>query len=79
MIGCATITFSYDPYGQFIFPLTVWVTEISTQNHFGMDVCQLQVSGIHFDLPGKEIKNLPKTICYGKFHQINLTPIYHRF
>ena len=69
MIGCATITFSYDRDGQFIFPLTVWITEMRTQNLLGMDFCQKQVSGIHFDLPGSEIKNPPKSICYGRFHQ----------
>ena len=69
MIGYATITFSYDPDGQFIFPLTVWITELRIQNLLGMDFCQKQVSGIHFDLPGIEIKNPPKSICYGSFHQ----------
>ena len=34
-----------------------------------MDFCQKQVSGIQFDLPGVEIKNPPKSICYGSFHQ----------
>ena len=28
-----------------------------------------KVSGIHFDAPGIEIKNPPKSICYGSFHQ----------
>ena len=69
IIGYATITFSYDADGQFIFPLTVWITEMRTQNLLGMDFCQKQVSGIHFDLPGIEIKNPPKSICYGSFHQ----------
>ena len=69
LIGLATKTFSYDPDGQFIFPLTVWITEMRTQNLLGMDICQKQVSGIHFDLPGFEIKNPPKSICYGSFHQ----------
>ena len=40
-----------------------------TQNLLGMDFCRKQVSGIHFDLPGIEIKKLPKSICYGNFHQ----------
>ena len=31
MIGHATITFSYDPDGQFIIPLAVWITEMRTQ------------------------------------------------
>ena len=34
-----------------------------------MDFCQKQASGIHFDLPGIEIMNPPKSICYGSFHQ----------
>ena len=69
MIGYATITFSFDPDGQFIFPLTGWITEMSNQNLLGMDFWQKQVSGNHFDLPGIEIKNPPKSICYGSFHQ----------
>ena len=56
MIGYATIAFSYDPDGQFIFSLTVWVSEMRTQNLLGMDFCQRQISGIHFDLAGVEIK-----------------------
>ena len=74
MIGYATITFSYDPDAQFIFPLTVWITQMKTQNLFGMDFCQQQVSGIHFDLPGIGIKNPPKSICYGSFHQNKTYP-----
>ena len=69
MIGYATITFSDDPDGQFISPLTVWISEMRSQNFLGMDFCPKQVSGIHFDLPGQEIKNPPKSICYGSFHQ----------
>ena len=69
MIGYATITFSYDPDAQFIFPLTVWITEMRTQNLLGMDFCQKQYSGIHFDLPVIEIKNPQKSTCYGSFHQ----------
>ena len=69
MIGYATISFSYDPDGQFVFPLTVLITGRRTQNLRGIDFCQKQVSGIHFDLPGIEIKNPPKSICYGSFHQ----------
>ena len=63
MIGYATVTFSYDPDGEFIFPLTVWTTEMRTQNFRLMDFCQKQVSGKHFHLPGKEIKNPPKSVC----------------
>ena len=52
MIGYATIEFSYDPNNEYSFPLTVWITDIRTQNLLGMDFCQSQASGIHFDLPG---------------------------
>ena len=69
MIGFATLTFSYDPDGQFSFPLTVWITEMKTQNLLGMDFCQKQVSGIHFDLPGIELKEPLNTVCYGSLHQ----------
>ena len=69
MIDYATITFSYDADGQFIFLLTVWITEMRTHNILGMDFCQKQVSGIHFNLPGIEKKNPPKSICHGSFHQ----------
>ena len=69
MIGYATTTFSYDPDGQFIFPLTVWITEMRTHNLLGMDFCQKEVFGVHFDLPEIEINNPPKSICYGNFHQ----------
>ena len=79
MIGYATITFSYDPDGQFIFPQTVWITEMRTQNLLGMDFCRKQVSGILFDLPWIEIKNLSKSICYGSFHRNNSYPHLSQF
>ena len=69
MIGYETITFSCDPDGQFILPLTVGITEMMTQNLLGMDFCQKQVSRIPFHLPGIQIKKPPKSICYGSFHQ----------
>ena len=56
MIGYATIEFSYDPNGEYTFPLTVWITEMRTQNLLGMDFCQNQASGIHFALPGIELR-----------------------
>ena len=68
MIGFATLTFSYDRVGQFFFSLTVWITKMKTQNLLGMDFCQTQVSGIHFYLPGIELKEPPITVCYGSFH-----------
>ena len=67
MIVYGTITFSYDPDGQFIFPLTVWITEMRTQNLLGMDFCQNQVSGNHFDLPGIEIKKPSKVNLLWQF------------
>ena len=60
MVGYATITFCHDPDRQFVFPLTVWITEMKTQNLLGMDFCQKQVSGIHFDLPEIELKKPSK-------------------
>ena len=74
MVGYANITFCYDPDGQFVFPSTVWVTEMKTQNLLGMDFCQKQVSGIHFDLPGIELKNPPDSLCYGCFQQNKVYP-----
>ena len=69
MIGFATLTFSYDPDGQFFFPLTVWIIGMKTQSLLDMDFCQKQVSGIHFDLPRIELKKPPITVCYGSLHQ----------
>ena len=69
MIGFATLTFSYDPDGQLSFPLTVWITEMKTQNLLGMDFCQEQISGIHFDLPGIALKVPPNTVWYGSLNQ----------
>ena len=69
MIGYAAITFSCDPAGEFVFLLTVWISEMRTQNLLGIDFCPKQVSGIHFDLLGIEIKSLTKSICFSSFHQ----------
>ena len=57
MIGFATLTFSYDPDGQFSFPLAVWITEMKTQNLLGMDFCQKHVSGIHLTYPELNLKS----------------------
>ena len=78
MIGLATLTFSYDPDGQFSFPLTVWITGMKTQNLLGMDFCQKQVSGIHFDLPGIELKEPPNTVCYESLHRNKAYPFISR-
>ena len=74
MIGFATLTFSYDSDVQFSFALTVWITEMKTQNLLDVDFCQKQVSGIHFDLPGIELKKPPNTVCNGSLHQNNSYP-----
>ena len=78
MIGCATMEISYDPNGEYTFPLSVWITEMRTQNLLGMDFCQNQASGIHFDLPGIELRQPPKTFCYGSFHQNKTFPYVSR-
>ena len=69
MIGFATLTFSYDPDGKFSYPLTVWITEMKTQNLLRMDFCQEQVSGFHFDLSGIELKEPPNAVCCGRLQQ----------
>ena len=78
MIGYATIEFSYDPNGEHSFPLTVWITQMKNQNLLGMDFCQNQTSGIHFDLPGIELRQPPETFCYGSLHQNKTFPYVSR-
>ena len=78
MIGYATIEFIYDPNGEYSFPLTVWITEMRTQNILGMDFCQNQASGIHFDLLGIELQQIPKAFCYGNLHQNKTFPYVSR-
>ena len=63
MTGYGTIEFSYDPNGAYSFPLTVWITEMKTQKLLRMDFCQRRASGIHFDLPGIEQRQPPKTFA----------------
>ena len=74
MIDYGTITFSYDLDGQFVFPLTVWITAMRTQNLLGKDFWQNHVSGIHFDLHGIEINSPPKSICNDNFHENKCYP-----
>ena len=69
MICYATIDFNYDPNGKCSFPLTVWITEVRTQNLLGKDFLQNQASGTHFELPGIELRQPPKTFCHGNLHQ----------
>ena len=71
-IGYATIEFSFDPNGEYSFPLTVWITEMKTQILLVMDFCQTQTSGIHFDLPGIELRHHPKNFCYESLHKNKL-------
>ena len=78
MIGYATIEFSCDPNGEYSFPLTVWITEMRTQNLLGMDFCRNQASGIHFDLPVIELRQPAKTFCYGSLHQNKTFPSVSR-
>ena len=78
IIGYATIEFHYDPNGEYSFPLTVWITEMRTQNLLEMDFCQNQASGIHFNLPGLELRKPPKTFCYGSLQQIKTFPYVSR-
>ena len=42
---------------------------MKTQNLLGMDFCQKQVSGIHFDLPRIEAEEPPKTVFYRGLHK----------
>ena len=78
MIGYANVEFSFDPNYEHSSPLTVWITEMKTQNLLGMDYCQNQTSGIHFDLPGIELRHPPKTFCYERFHQNKPFPYVSR-
>ena len=78
MIGSATKNFTDDPDGRLSLPLTLWITEVKSRNILGMDFCQKQVSGIHFDLSGTELKEPPNTVCYGSLHQNKSYPFTSR-
>ena len=78
MIGYASIEFSYDANGECSFPLNVWATEMKTWNFLKMDFCQNQTSWIHFDLPRIELRQPPKTFCYGSLHQNKTFPYVSR-
>ena len=78
MIGYATMEFSFDPNGEYSFPLTVWITEMKTQHLLGMDFCQDQAAGIHFDLPDIKLRHPPKTFCNGSLHQNKTFPYVSR-
>ena len=70
MMGYISLRLYYDSDGQHNFPLTIWITEMKTQNLLGMNFCQEQVNKIHFDLPGIELKKPTNTFCYGSL-QLN--------
>ena len=74
MIDSATINFSCNPDGQFSFPLTLWITELKTQNLLGMVFCQKEVSGIQCGLLGIEFKEPPNTVCYASLHKSKSYP-----
>ena len=79
MIGYATIEFSYDSNGKFSLPLTVWITEMKTENLLGMDFCQNQTSRYHFDLPGIEMQQPSKTFVTEVFTKIKAFLMFHEF
>ena len=70
MMEYISLRLYYDSDGQHNFPLTVWITEMKTQNFLGMNFCQEQINKIHFDLPGIELKRPLNTFCYGSL-QLN--------
>ena len=49
---------------------------MKTRNFRGMDFCQKQVSGFHFDLPGIELKEPPITVCYGSLQKNKSYPFF---
>ena len=69
MVGYTTITFSFNHDGHYIFPLNLFISELTTQNLLGLFFWRQHVSGIHFHMTEIEIKKLPKFICFGSSHQ----------
>ena len=74
MMGFITLNLWFDSEGEHHFPLILWITEMATQNLLGMNFCKEQISRIHFDLPGIELKNPPNTFCYGSLQLNKLFP-----
>ena len=72
MIGYATITFSYDPDGQLIFPLTGWITEMRTcvKNKF------LEFFLIYMEL---NWRSLPSQFASTALFKTNPILIYYKF
>ena len=74
MMGYISLGLYYDSDGQHNFPLTVWITEMTTQNLLGMSFCQEQINKTHFDLPGVELKRPLNTFCYGSLQLNEVNP-----
>ena len=51
---------------------------MKTQNLFGIEFCENQASGIHFALPGIELRQTPKSFCYGSLDQNKTFPYVSR-
>ena len=69
VIGYATKIYNYDRNGEYSSPLTVWKTETEAETLLELNVCQNQVSGIHFGLLESELWQSPKTLCFISLHQ----------
>ena len=79
MIGYATITFCWDPYGQFILLLTVWISEMRTQNLPSKVFCPKQVPGIQINLNYQGLRTLQSRSSTATFTKTNPILIYHKF
>ena len=79
MIGLATLTFSYDPDGQFTFPLTVWITEMKTQNLLGMDFCQIRYLASILSYLASNSKNHQILCVMEAFTRTNCFPSFRKF
>ena len=77
MISFSTLTFSYDPYGRFSFPLTVWITEMKTQNLLGMDFCQKYLASILIYL-GLNLKSHQLLCVMEAFTRTNRIPSFRK-
>ena len=73
-MGFITLNLWFDSDGEHNFPLTLWITEMKTQNLLGMNFCKEQINRIHFDLPGIELKKPSNTFCYGSLQLNKLFP-----
>ena len=74
MIGLATLIFSYDPDGQFTFPLTVWITEMKTQNLLGIVKSKYLASILNY--PALNLKSHQILCVMEAFIRTNHTPSF---